>query len=212
MTPPAVPVLDVEHLSVRFRMRGRRHVEAVTDVNLRLAPGTCLALVGESGCGKSVLASALLGLLPENAETAGSARLADGLDLLAADERTLARTVRGRRVGLVPQSPAAHLTPVRTIRSQLEEAVRELTGVRRADLRAAGEAAAERAAFPATHLDRHPHELSGAWPSGPRPPSPSSGTPRCSSPTSRPPASTATSSNAPSTSCAPTPATPAGHC
>ncbi|MFJ3635190.1 ABC transporter ATP-binding protein [Streptomyces sp. NPDC090112] len=142
-------------------MRGRRHVEAVTDVNLRLAPGTCLALVGESGCGKSVLASALLGLLPENAETAGSARLGDGLDLLAADERTLARTVRGRRVGLVPQSPAAHLTPVRTIRSQLEEAVRELTGVRRAGLRAAGEAAAERAAFPATHLDRHPHELSG---------------------------------------------------
>ncbi|WP_375540795.1 ATP-binding cassette domain-containing protein, partial [Streptomyces sp. TRM64462] len=68
-----------------------------------------LALVGESGCGKSVLASALLGLLPGNAETTGSAVVAgggpgsDGIDLLAADERTLARSVRGRRVGLVPQ-------------------------------------------------------------------------------------------------------------
>ncbi|MCY0949205.1 ABC transporter ATP-binding protein [Streptomyces sp. H27-S2] len=151
-------------------MRAGRHVEAVTGASFRLAPGECLALVGESGCGKSVLASALLGLLPGNAETAGSARLADGLDLLAADERTLARTVRGRRVGLVPQSPAAHLTPVRTIRAHLEETVRELVrpavpaprGRLRGDaLRAAAEAAAERAAFPAGHLDRYPHELSG---------------------------------------------------
>ncbi|RST02097.1 ABC transporter ATP-binding protein [Streptomyces sp. WAC05950] len=142
-------------------MPAGRYVEAVTGATFALAPGESLALVGESGCGKSVLASALLGLLPGNAETAGSARLADGLDLLAADERTLARTVRGRRVGLVPQSPAVHLTPVRTIRSQLQETVRELTGTRSPVLRAAAEEAAARAAFPASHLDRHPHELSG---------------------------------------------------
>ncbi|MEV7445862.1 ABC transporter ATP-binding protein [Streptomyces sp. NPDC091204] len=178
-------------------MPAGRYVEAVTDATFSLAPGECLALVGESGCGKSVLASALLGLLPGNAETAGSARLADGLDVLAADERTLARSVRGRRIGLVPQSPAAHLTPVRTVRAHVEETVRELAadagragsataaGPRppgppgpapgpggperparrkrfgRAAVRAAAEAAAERAAFPAGHLDRHPHELSG---------------------------------------------------
>ncbi|WP_369214562.1 oligopeptide/dipeptide ABC transporter ATP-binding protein [Streptomyces flavofungini] len=147
-------------------MRGGSHVSAVTDATFDLAAGECLALVGESGCGKSVLASALLGLLPENAETAGSALLGDGgddgaVDLLAADERTLARSVRGRRVGLVPQSPAAHLTPVRTVRSQLQESLRELAGVRRPGLRAAAERAAERAAFPAGHLDRYPHELSG---------------------------------------------------
>ncbi|QDQ15079.1 ABC transporter ATP-binding protein [Streptomyces spectabilis] len=154
------PVLSVRGLSVRFRMRGGAHVSAVTDARFDLAPGECLALVGESGCGKSVLASALLGLLPGNAETAGSALLGD-LDLLTADERTLARTVRGRRVGLVPQSPAAHLTPVRTVRSQLEETLRELTGVRRPALRKAAEAAAERASFPVGHLDRYPHQLSG---------------------------------------------------
>ncbi|MEV5981071.1 ABC transporter ATP-binding protein [Streptomyces sp. NPDC052114] len=141
-------------------MRGGAHVAAVTDATFDLAAGECLALVGESGCGKSVLASALLGLLPQNAETAGSALLGD-TDLLTADERTLARTVRGRRVGLVPQSPAAHLTPVRTVRSQLEETLRELADVPRPRLRAAAEAAAERAAFPLGHLDRHPHELSG---------------------------------------------------
>lgn len=153
-------VLSVRGLTVRFRLRGGRSVAAVTDADFDLAAGECLALVGESGCGKSVLASALLGLLPGNAETAGSALL-DGTDLLAADERTLARTVRGRRVGLVPQSPAAHLTPVRTVRAHLEETVRALTGTPRRGRRSVAEAAAERAAFPAGHLDRYPHELSG---------------------------------------------------
>ncbi len=108
-----------------------------------------------------MLASALLGLLPANARTAGHAHLGD-LDLLTADEPTLARTVRGRRVGLVPQSPAAHLTPVRTIRSHIEETVARLTGTRgRAARRQAAERAAERVEFPLDHLDRHPHELSG---------------------------------------------------
>ncbi|MFI7004998.1 ABC transporter ATP-binding protein [Streptomyces sp. NPDC050145] len=143
-------------------MRDGAYVRAVSDASFDLAAGECLALVGESGCGKSVLASALLGLLPANAETAGAARVGD-LDLLGADEATLARTVRGRRVGLVPQSPAAHLTPVRTVRSQLAETVRELTGIGRRGpkLAAAVEAAAARSAFPADHLDRYPHELSG---------------------------------------------------
>ncbi|MGW0927219.1 ABC transporter ATP-binding protein [Streptomyces sp. NPDC002644] len=113
-----------------------RIVSAVTDASFDVRAGECLVLVGESGCGKSVLASALLGLLPGNAQTAGSAALGDalgdaGIDLLAADERTLARRVRGRLVGLVPQSPAAHLTPVRTVRSQLEETLAELRGTRR---------------------------------------------------------------------------------
>ncbi|MFJ5833466.1 ABC transporter ATP-binding protein [Streptomyces sp. NPDC093089] len=159
-------LLSVRGLSVRFRLRGGRTVEAVADADFDLAAGECLALVGESGCGKSVLASALLGLLPGNADASGTAVLAAGdghgaTDLLAAGEQTLARTVRGRRVGLVPQSPAAHLTPVRTVRSHLEETVRALTAAPRRARRRAAEDAAARAAFPAGHLDRYPHELSG---------------------------------------------------
>jgi peptide/nickel transport system ATP-binding protein len=168
--PPApglpAPLLSVRGLSVRFRMRGGRHIAAVSDAGFDLAAGECLALVGESGCGKSVLASALLGLLPGNAQTAGSARLTDAgggaeLELLTAPESVLAGAVRGRRIGLVPQSPAAHLTPVRTVRAQLQETVRELTGEPRAGLHAAAQRAARRAAFPADHLDRYPHQLSG---------------------------------------------------
>ncbi|PRH78845.1 ABC transporter ATP-binding protein [Streptomyces solincola] len=148
-------------------MRGGRHIAAVTGASFDLAAGQCLALVGESGCGKSVLASALLGLLPGNAQTAGTALLHgeaaadDAVDLLTASERTLARTVRGRRIGLVPQSPAAHLTPVRTVRGQLAETLRELNRTPRSALPAAVRAAADRAAFPAELLDRYPHELSG---------------------------------------------------
>ncbi|MET8978193.1 ABC transporter ATP-binding protein [Streptomyces sp. NPDC004539] len=150
------PVLSVRGLSVRFLLSGGRQVPAVTDVGFEVAAGECLALIGESGCGKSVLASALLGLLPGNAQAAGEAWVR-GLDLVAADEGTLARRVRGRLVGLVPQSPAAHLTPVRTVRSQLAETIRALAdgGV------VTVEGAAERAAFPLDHLDRYPHELSG---------------------------------------------------
>ncbi|MGW1099756.1 ABC transporter ATP-binding protein [Streptomyces sp. NPDC002455] len=160
MTVPP-PVLSVRGLSVRFLMPHGRPVAAVTDARFDVLPGECLALLGESGCGKSVLASALLGLLPGNAQTAGEALLGD-LNLLTADERTLAGTVRGRRIGLVPQSPAAHLTPVRTIRSQLGEAISELKGIRRgARLQHAVLAAAGRAGFPEDHLDRHPHQLSG---------------------------------------------------
>ncbi|WP_416971137.1 ABC transporter ATP-binding protein [Streptomyces sp. 4F14] len=163
-------------------MPGGREVPAVTDVGFEVAAGECLALIGESGCGKSVLASALLGLLPANAQARGEAWVR-GLDLIAADEGTLVRRVRGRLVGLVPQSPAAHLTPVRTVRSQLAETIRALTDTKKETgkgTKKAGtsgpahpadpattphlspvERAAQRAAFPLDHLDRHPHELSG---------------------------------------------------
>ncbi|WP_243740947.1 ABC transporter ATP-binding protein [Streptomyces sp. 8K308] len=170
----APAVLYVRGLSVRFLMPRGREVAAVNDVSFDLAPGECLALVGESGCGKSVLTSALLGLLPANARTRGTAQLrgradgspsgtraADPVELLTASDEELARRVRGRLVGLVPQSPAAHLTPVRSVRSHLEETVRELTDTPRTRLREAAEVAAARAAFPADHLDRYPHQLSG---------------------------------------------------
>jgi peptide/nickel transport system ATP-binding protein len=160
------PVLDVRGLSVRFLLgRGGRRgiVRAVTEVDLALRPGRVLVLAGESGCGKSVLAAALLGLLPANAQVRGSAVLScpgtARLDLLAAPERELAGRVRGRIVGLVPQSAAGHLTPVRTAGAQLTEAVRAL----RPDADPGGMVRdlAGRVGLPVGALDRYPHELSG---------------------------------------------------
>ncbi|SEG96822.1 peptide/nickel transport system ATP-binding protein [Nonomuraea solani] len=155
--------LRVDGLSVRFHLPGA-DVHAVTDARFELAAGRCLALVGESGCGKSVMAHALLGLLPGNATVTGHAWLdrsgglnrSDGpLDLVAASEKVLARQVRGRLIGLVPQSPAAHLTPVRTARAQLAETLRELGRPESPD------ELAERAGLRPQDLDRYPHQLSG---------------------------------------------------
>ncbi|MFI7641354.1 ABC transporter ATP-binding protein [Nonomuraea sp. NPDC049400] len=145
--------LRVDGLSVRFRIPGAV-VHAVTDARFELREGRCLAVVGESGCGKSVMAHALLGLLPGNATVTGHAWL-DSLDLVAAPEKVLARQVRGRLIGLVPQSPAAHLTPVRTARAQLAETLRELGRAETPD------ALAERAGLRPQDLDRYPHQLSG---------------------------------------------------
>ncbi|WP_211347088.1 ABC transporter ATP-binding protein [Saccharothrix australiensis] len=154
--------LVLDRVSVRFSLPGVT-VAAVNDVSLRVRPGECLALVGESGCGKTVLAHALLGFLPGNAQTAGTATMTgEGppLDLLAASDAVLARTVRGRRVGLIPQSPATHLTPVRTARAQLEEAVRVHHPAETSPRDHAHRVAA-RAGLTPDDLDRYPHELSG---------------------------------------------------
>ncbi|MGX6604538.1 ABC transporter ATP-binding protein [Micromonosporaceae bacterium Da 78-11] len=151
-------LLEITGLSVRFKLRDAV-VQAVSDLDLTIQPGELLAVVGESGCGKSVLAHALLGLLPGNAVVTGRALLNGGegpVDLLDADERTFARTIRGRRVGLVPQSPATSLTPVRTGRRLLEET---LQAHRRG--RAGAEPAAAAVGLAPADLDLYPHELSG---------------------------------------------------
>jgi peptide/nickel transport system ATP-binding protein len=163
-TAPAL--LDVEELSVRFLLgpRGRHGiVSAVTDISLQLSAGQVLALVGESGCGKSVLAAALLGLLPANAEVRGRALLTTGegtrIELLDASELSLRNRVRGRLIGLVPQSAATHLTPVRRIGAQLAEAVRALGSA--TDVPADTENLIKRAGLNPDVLQRYPHELSG---------------------------------------------------
>ena len=151
-------LLAVSDLTVRFQLP-QATVHAVSGLGLTVAPGELLAVVGESGCGKSVLAHALLGLLPANATVTGEAVLHGGdapVDLLSAGERTLARAVRGRRIGLVPQSPATALTPVRTGRHLLEETLRA-HGRARAD----AEAVAAGVGLARADLDLYPHELSG---------------------------------------------------
>ncbi|MGY1843986.1 ABC transporter ATP-binding protein [Modestobacter sp. SYSU DS0875] len=155
------PALAVSGLTVRFPTgrRGRAAVHAATDVSFDLVPGRVLALVGESGCGKSVLAAALLRLLPPGTEVSGAAVLAGEVDVLSAPARALRRSIRGRRVALVPQSAATALTPVRTVRSQLEETVAELTPD--ADRRHRADALATRVGLDPADLDRYPHELSG---------------------------------------------------
>jgi peptide/nickel transport system ATP-binding protein len=108
-------LIRVEHLSVAY---GRN--EVVTDVGLDLARGETVALIGESGSGKSTIARAVLRLLPEGGRATGRVTF-DGQELLGLSERRF-RPLRGRALGFVPQDPGHALNPVRTIGAQAEEA------------------------------------------------------------------------------------------
>jgi peptide/nickel transport system ATP-binding protein len=114
-------LLEMDELSVGFRTP-RGLVRALTGASLTLDRGDILVVVGESGSGKSVLAHSLLRLLPRNVSVSGAVRL-DGDDLLAQSNREL-RAVRGRRIALIPQSPASSLNPVRRLGGQLVQFAR----------------------------------------------------------------------------------------
>ncbi|MBW0272400.1 ABC transporter ATP-binding protein [Nocardia sp. MH4] len=175
--------LSIDALTVRIPLRGKDVVHAATEVSLEVASGTVTALAGESGCGKSIVAAAVVGVLPPTARTDGAVRLDLGdrtVDLLDEENpRTGARppraglgaatpahralrrprrrehSYRGRHIALIPQSPGTHFTPVRTIGSQLAEAIAALG----TDHTPA--ALVERAGLESSALSLYPHELSG---------------------------------------------------
>lgn len=154
------PVIDVRGLSVEYR-RGGRVTHALRGIDLRIARGERVAIVGESGSGKSTAALTLLGLLPHTGHVvAGSAKVA-GRELAGAPER-IARRVRGRVVGLVPQDPTVSLNPTQRVGHQVAEAVR-LRGVAKPAIDAAVIEALTQAGIddPVARARQYPHELSG---------------------------------------------------
>lgn len=110
--------IRIEDASVYFPVKGGT-VKAVDHVTATFPAGEITGLIGESGCGKSVLGMAILGLLPEYARVEGSIWL-EGQNLLALKPGQL-RRLRGRKLGLIPQNPADSFNPVRRIRSQIQE-------------------------------------------------------------------------------------------
>lgn len=118
-----MPLLDVRDLSVAFDTDEGR-VDVVDQVNLQLESGETLGIVGESGCGKSVTALAIMGLLPQPSGRITNGQIVlENQDLLSKhlDER---RSVRGRRVSMIFQEPMTALNPVQRIGKQLIESVR----------------------------------------------------------------------------------------
>ncbi|NVM92420.1 peptide/nickel transport system ATP-binding protein [Variovorax sp. SG517] len=115
-----LPVLDVQGLDIRLPQGADREL-AVRGASLQLLPGQTLCVVGESGSGKSMIANAIMGLLPRpHVEPVAGRILFDGQDLLQLDETQL-RTLRGRRIGMVFQEPMTALNPVMRIGEQIAE-------------------------------------------------------------------------------------------
>ena len=155
-TETSSPLLAVEALGVAFGA-----VPVVAGVSFTVARGEAVALVGESGCGKSMTARALLRLLPPSAHITGQIHI-EGVDVLAASPGDL-RRLRGTRTGFVFQDPGQALNPVHPVGEQVAERLRLYSGLSRA-------AAAARAielfaelgiSDPAARARAYPHQLSG---------------------------------------------------
>lgn len=115
------PILEVKDLKVEFWVGGEWNT-AAEDISYRVMPGEVLAIVGESGSGKSVSSMTLLGLLPRNSRTSGSAKL-NGTEMIGAPAATL-RRARGNDIAVIFQEPMTALNPVLTIGFQIVEALR----------------------------------------------------------------------------------------
>jgi peptide/nickel transport system ATP-binding protein len=137
-------------------------VRAIDGMRLALARGETFSLVGESGCGKSMTALALMRLLPENGRVAGGAVMLDGQDLLALPERHM-RDVRGGRVSMIFQEPATSLNPVMRVGDQIVEAIEAHTELRGAAARAKAIDWLKRVGIPEPErrVDDYPFRLSG---------------------------------------------------
>jgi peptide/nickel transport system ATP-binding protein len=152
------PLLTVDNLRVHFPVRGSNPVRAVDGISFELAAGGALAIIGETGSGKTTLARALLGLHPAGSVT-GSIRL-NGNELTGADEAVW-REIRWRRIALAVQNAGTGFDPVYRVGEQIVEPIRQ-------HLQLSEAAAWERAVtltgqtgLQARHLKAYPHQLSG---------------------------------------------------
>jgi peptide/nickel transport system ATP-binding protein len=150
------PLVSIRNLTVDFD-----GVPALRGIDLDVAPGEAIGLVGESGCGKSVTWLAALGLLPAKARTTGTVLL-HGESLLGAPHATLDR-IRGGRIAMIFQDPASSLNPVQRVGRQVIEALRLHRGMDGVAARAEALRLFELVGIPdpARRLDAYPHELSG---------------------------------------------------
>jgi peptide/nickel transport system ATP-binding protein len=139
----------------------RGPAQALRGVSFSIERGRRLGLIGESGCGKSMTALALMGLLPGGAVVEGSIRFADE-ELVGAGEARLA-ALRGDRIGMIFQEPMTALNPLHTIGAQVAEPLRLHRGLSRSAAREQALALLERVRLPnpAERLDAYPHQLSG---------------------------------------------------
>jgi len=156
------PLLDIRDLSVHFKTPegiGR----AVSSVDLSISPGETLGLVGESGCGKSVTALAVVGLVPSPpGRVVGGRVLFEGQDLLQAPPETL-RRIRGRKIGMIFQEPMTALNPVLTIGRQMVEPLTTHLGISKETARKKAVRWLDRVRIPSAreHMNNYPHQLSG---------------------------------------------------
>jgi peptide/nickel transport system ATP-binding protein len=159
-TPVAGDALNVEHVDVAYRVRGRDQA-VLRDVSFRVGRGESFGLVGESGCGKSTMALAIVRYLARNGRVRSGSIGIDGHDVLAMNEAAL-RRLRVHTVSMVYQEPGRALNPSILVGRQVAE-VFELAGRDRTESLARSEEMLRkvRISDPAEVMRRYPHQRSG---------------------------------------------------
>jgi len=154
-------ILDVKGLRTWIDT-ARGALRAVDAVDIEIRKGECFALVGESGCGKSITALSILRLLPEAAQIRDGRALLGGEDLFALPESAM-RSVRGRRVAMIFQEPSTALNPVLTVGRQITEVIERHLGIGGAAARRRALELLEAVGIPdgERRLDEYPFQLSG---------------------------------------------------
>ena len=156
------PLLQIEGLRTVFR-GSKGDVPAVDGVTLSVPAGKTLGIVGESGCGKSMLSLSVMRLVPNPGRIAEGRVLFEGQDLLTLPPAAM-RGIRGNRIAMIFQEPMTSLNPVFTVGDQITEAMRAHDRrASRADLRTRAVAALDRVRIPAAarRFDEYPHQMSG---------------------------------------------------
>ncbi|MCO6389889.1 ATP-binding cassette domain-containing protein [Aliihoeflea aestuarii] len=155
------PVLSVKNLSVQFPTR-RGTLTAVDNISFDIAPGEVLGVVGESGAGKSMTGSAIIGLIEPPGRISSGEILLKGerIDNLSTDNL---RRYRGKRIGMVFQDPLTSLNPLYTIAEQLVETIRTHMPLSQADARKRAIKLLDDVGIPAAdrRIDDYPHQFSG---------------------------------------------------
>src|SRR5947209_10491305 len=153
--------VDIEHLTISYRRKGQR-LRVIDDVSLYIKPGEAYGLVGESGCGKTTVAMALMRYLPANAVVEGGTIIFDNKNLLTLSNSEL-RELRGDQMAMVYQDPGSALNPSMRIGAQIAEVYRFHRGMGKKEAYDASASMLEKVQIsdPARVLRRYPHELSG---------------------------------------------------
>ncbi len=155
-----MPLLDARNLILHFKTR-RGNVRAVDNISLSLERGRALGVVGESGCGKTSLALAIMRLLPANVQTYSGSVFFDGTDLMELPNKDFSKRIRWRRISMVFQGAMNSLNPVLTVGFQVIEPKLLEGSINREEARREAISLLRMVGLSEDVFNRYPHELSG---------------------------------------------------
>ena len=155
-------MLEINDLQVRYEMESGEKVHAVEDASLSLEENQTLGLVGESGCGKTTLAKALINLLARNGEIAGGEVMFRGTDLTEISDKRMRNEIRWKEIAMIPQNAMNGFDPVYTVGKQIVQVIRKHeNGVTKREAMDRGRDLFEKVGLEPDRVEDYPHQFSG---------------------------------------------------